>query len=304
VIGREQPDLLVASLPQANLLARLCAVFRPALTFVSFEHNTRLAKRVYELGYRLTSWRVDWSFADSATTMEESGRRLYLTPPRRATVVPLVSFDTPARREYVRLPDQPFRLVNAARFTATKNQAALIRAIAISMKAGRDVTLTLYGDGPERARCEALVAELGIGARVCFPGFVPDWWKSPADLFLLASAHEGVCIVALEAMHAGIPVAAPLVGGLRDYGTAETVGKLASLEPSCIADTIAAAMDGPTESAARVANAAQMVDRSFGADAVRSTYAEINQALVARAHAGRPGRRRTAARPSAAWPSV
>ncbi len=89
---RRAPDVVVASLPQANLLARLSLLLSRRAAFVSFEHNTHLARRAYEIGYRLTSHRVDWVFADAATTLHQALGRLYRAAPRTRRIVPLVSF--------------------------------------------------------------------------------------------------------------------------------------------------------------------------------------------------------------------
>jgi glycosyltransferase involved in cell wall biosynthesis len=280
-IGRAQPNVVIGSLPQANLLARVCVLLRKQITFISFEHNSHLAKRIYETGYRLTSWRVDWLFADAASTMKTATERLYRRIPPTQTVVPLVSFGSAANRFYT--PSNPFHVANAGRFTATKNQAALIEAVAILNRADRNVTLTLFGEGPARDACEALAARLGVVSRICFPGFVHDWARHPADLFVLSSKHEGLCIVVLEAMHAGIPVAAPIIGGLRDYAAPGVVQVLASVDPRTIASAIVAAMDDRANSQAMVANAAEMIDRNFGAHAVRKRYSEINRAIITRA---------------------
>ncbi len=95
-------------MPQANLLSRLSLLFFRRTTFVSFEHNTHLAKRAYEIGYRMTSHRVDWVFADAATTLHQALARLYRTRPRTRRIVPLVSF---ARSHSIAggAPSGPFR---------------------------------------------------------------------------------------------------------------------------------------------------------------------------------------------------
>ena len=282
-IGQSRPHIVIASLPQANLLSRLCLLFRKQVTFVSFEHNTHLAKPIYEAGYLLTSWRVDWLFADAASTMKLAAERLYRRTPEMRTIVPLVSFVSPAKRSYSSTPNKPFRIVNAARFTSTKNQAALIEAVAILNDSKHDVALTLYGDGPEREACESLAARVGVRSRVDFPGFVLDWPRKPGDLFVLTSKHEGLCIVILEAMHAGIPVVAPLLGGICDYAARHVMQSLDSLDPHTIARTILSVMGDRASSQAMVSNAADMIDRRFGAEAVRRVYGEINQALLKRA---------------------
>ena len=281
LISLERPDVLIASLPQANLLARLCVFLQRRTLLISFEHNTHLAKRIYEWGFRLTSHRVNWMFADAATTLEKAGERLYRRVPEKGTVVPLVSFDEPAHRTTApRNADAQFRIVNAARFTAVKNQSALIEAIAILHRNYPQVRLTLYGDGPQRAACQALACRLGVASIIEFPGFVADWSRRPADLFVLASRHEGLCIVALQAMHAGIPVVAPIVGGLSDYGSPAVLQPLAAVDAPTIAAAVEAAIGKKYNIALQVERAAEMVDRRFGAEAVRRTYAGINEFLI------------------------
>lgn len=279
-LRRERPQIVIGSLPQANLLARLCVLLDRRTTFVSFEHNSHLARPVYETGYRLTSWRVDWMFADAAPTAAAAEARLYRRAPRRRTVVPLVSFAGPATWLYLPDDGRPFHIVNAARFTPTKNQAALIEAVALLVADGRDVALTLYGDGAERRACETSVERFGLEGRVRFPGFVPGWADRGGDLFVLTSRHEGLCIVALEAMHAGIPVVAPRIGALAEHADAGLIRDVESVAPSVVADTIAAAMDDRAGTTMMVARAAQMVDRCYGAGAIRDACAGINRALI------------------------
>jgi glycosyltransferase involved in cell wall biosynthesis len=300
VIKLARPDIVIGSLPQANLLARLCVLFKRKITFISFEHNSHLAKRIYEAGCRLTSWRVGWMFADARSTMEMAGNRLYRRTPGKHTIVPLVSFDSPAIRSRSPLPQQPFRLVSAARFTSTKNQAAIIEAVAILKRSNKNVTLTLYGDGPEREACEALAARLGIAPCVHFAGFVQDWPERPADLFVLASKHEGLCLVALEAMHAGIPVLAPLIGGLCDYADGGIAEVLPSLEPRVIASTVVTLMNDQARRQTMVRTAAEMVDRRFGLEVVHKIYADTNQLLIAQAESTSP-HGSAEERPSVRW---
>ncbi len=108
------------------------------------------------------------------------------------------------------------------------------------------------------ARCRT-----GVADRVEFPGFAPNWASRRADLFVLSSHHEGLCLVVLEAMQAGIPVAAPIIGGLHDYATEETVRVMADVQPRTIADVIVTARIA-REGRSRVrANAAIMVEAAL-----------------------------------------
>jgi glycosyltransferase involved in cell wall biosynthesis len=76
----------------------------------------------------------------------------------------------------------------------------------------------VVGEGEERARLEALVAELGLDGTVLLPGHradVPDVLAS-FDVAVLCSDSEGSPLSVLEYMEAGKPVVATRVGGVPD----------------------------------------------------------------------------------------
>ena len=83
--------------------------------------------------------------------------------------------------------------------------------------------LVILGDGPERGVILAEAERLGIAARVHLPGFVADPSRAVGlfDLFALSSKSEQFPISVVEAMAAGLPVAAPAVGDVPDMVAAE-----------------------------------------------------------------------------------
>lgn len=88
---------------------------------------------------------------------------------------------------------------------------------------------THFGDGPERAQLEAVVAGLPPHIRVELKGSRPNseviaWYKHhPVDVFVHASRTEGGAPVALqEAASFGIPLVAADAGGVREVVTGDS----------------------------------------------------------------------------------
>jgi glycosyltransferase involved in cell wall biosynthesis len=97
---------------------------------------------------------------------------------------------------------------------AIKNLPRLVRACAA---AGDNVRLVIVGEGPEKATILAEAQSVGLGDRLLVPGFMAD----PAryiglfDIFALSSDSEQFPISLIEAMAAGLPVAATDVGDIK-----------------------------------------------------------------------------------------
>jgi glycosyltransferase involved in cell wall biosynthesis len=108
------------------------------------------------------------------------------------------------------LPGPGPHLVAAGRLGHQKGFDMLLDAVAGVLARGVPATLTILGEGPDRAALEARAAELGIAAAVRFAGFQanPFAYFAHADLFVLSSRYEGLPNVVLEALACGCPVVA------------------------------------------------------------------------------------------------
>jgi glycosyltransferase involved in cell wall biosynthesis len=143
------------------------------------------------------------------------------------------------------------RLLFVGRLTAIKGLRVLFAALE-SVRAERpDVTLTLIGDGEDRAWAEAEAARIGGIALLGFrsQGEVAEAVKA-ADAFVLPSFAEGVPVVLMEAMAAARPVIATRVGGVAELVEDGVSGHLvAPGDPEALAAAIRALAQDPASRA-------------------------------------------------------
>lgn len=234
-----RPQTMVLSLKQANVVGRLAALLMPRITCVAFEHIAEYRARRFQGLYapllRLLSARVDEVWADCAETLRTT-RRYFLPRRREEHVIPLfVATGTgPAKTEYGLA--SPVRLAAAGRLVARKNLAVAVETVSTLRAEGVDVTLDVYGDGPERQAIRTVIVDSGLNDQVRMHGYRGDWVAraASADIVLNLSEAEGFCIVVAEAMAAGLPVIAVDVGGIRDYGRdGENMLKLRAPDVRC-----------------------------------------------------------------------
>ncbi len=104
-------------------------------------------------------------------------------------------------------------LLSVGHLIERKGHDLVIRALA----ALPGCELLIVGEGPEKPRLEALIAELGVGPRVHLLGARPHdqmaEFYGAADALILASSREGWANVLLEAMACGTPVVATDIWG-------------------------------------------------------------------------------------------
>lgn len=136
-------------------------------------------------------------------------------------------------------------LLTVARFTAQKGHAVLLDALrALVDRVGIPCQLLLVGDGPEREAIERQVEDLGLQRQVRFLGERRDVADllGAADLVILPSLFEGLPLVVLEAMSAGVPIVATRIGGTTealgdDHPWLAEPGDVQSLA-DCLADAL------------------------------------------------------------------
>jgi glycosyltransferase involved in cell wall biosynthesis len=122
-----------------------------------------------------------------------------------------------------------FLIIQVARLDGLKDHPTAIRAMHHVIRVIPRAKLILVGEGPERAKIEPLIVELGLQEHVRLLGSRRDVPRLlfAADLFLLTSISEGIPLTIIEGMAAGLPVVSTDVGGVREILGDPAVGKLA-----------------------------------------------------------------------------
>ena len=111
--------------------------------------------------------------------------------------------------------DRPLCIGTLAGLRPEKNLARMIRAFA-AVRARWPARLVLVGEGPQRAKLQALAQSLGVANDVEFTGYLtnPGVRLAEFDLFALSSDTEQLPMALLEAMALGIPTVATRVGDI------------------------------------------------------------------------------------------
>ncbi len=167
------------------------------------------------------------------------------------------------------------RLLFVGRLEAQKNVARLIDALALVEE---KVQLRIVGDGTLRGELEQRAAASALPVEFAGSLFGEDLVRAyaEADAFVLPSDREGMALVALEAMAAGLPVIATDVPGNSELITGR--GLLAAPEAAALAkavDTIAADPELRAELARRCADGAREYSWEAAADRVELIYDEV-----------------------------
>ena len=184
-----------------------------------------------------------------------------------------------------------WRCVQACRLIAKKGLATALRGFARFAREFPRATFTIAGEGPQNEELQALAAQLDLGGRVRFVGFLPQ-----RELrVLLAEAHfflhpselgadgdqEGVPNSLLEAMAGGLPVIATLHGGIPEAVEHRVSGLLTpERDAEALAGSLLALARDPAGYAAMSAAAAARVAAAFDLDTqARTLEAHYREAI-------------------------
>ena len=193
--------------------------------------------------------------------------------------------DLTAFRAGYAAPDEKI-IFSVGRVVYEKGAHVLIEAMPRVLAQYPRAKLILTGEGPHLGAVKARAAELGLGDRVYFTGFVSNADRNRlfrvADVAVFPSLYEPFGIVALEGMAARAPVVTTNVGGLAEVVQHNETGIVVHPDdPDSLAWGIVHTLAHPDWSAARVANAYRVATTEYSWATIARHTADI-YARVAR----------------------
>lgn len=171
------------------------------------------------------------------------------------------------------------RVLALGRLHPNKGFDLLIRAMATVPEA----TLSIAGDGPERAALEGLAQDEGVAGRVKFLGWREDTGAllAECDVLVCSSRHEPLGNVVIEAFSAGRPVVAAAVAGPVELIEAGRTGLLVpSEDPARLAAAIRTVLDDPALAAGLAAAARDDWARQHAEAPVLARWRETLELMV------------------------
>ncbi len=233
LMRRQKPHIVHTHTATAGLLGRLAAKLAGVPVVVHTFHGHVLHGYFGPVLSKALVWmeRTLARLSDRIVTVSEGQRRELaaygVAPLEKITVVPL-GFELEAllaceshrgqlRRELSLAAED--KLVGiVARLVPIKNHRLFLQAAKLAAEAVTQARFLVVGDGELREELEAYTRDLALGEGVLFTGWRRDLPRLYADLDVVAltSINEGTPVSLIEAMAAGVPVAATAVGGVPD----------------------------------------------------------------------------------------
>lgn len=162
-------------------------------------------------------------------------------------------------------------LVTIGNLDLVKNHRFLLEVLAEAKRAGRSLTLDVYGEGPCRADLLRQARSLGLEGQVRFRGFRTDvrGFLPGYRAYVHASYSESLPLAIIEAMAAGLPIVAGDTGGIGELCDDGVEARFWSLDnPAQAAAVLIGFLDSePTRLKAAQA-ARERFRRDFDADVV------------------------------------
>jgi len=294
LLVRGRFDVLHSHLPYTAALGRLVALtvprrHRPALVYT--EHSlwnkaaivTKLVNRA-TVGIDDALIVVSVAARDALPVALRSRARVVVHGVDRTRFAPLLRDRAVSRREVraeLGVDDGQVVALTVANLRSEKGYDVLLDAARLVVGSGIPVRFVSVGRGPLETELAGSAEEAGLSGHLDFLGTRTDTPRlmAGADVFVLPSHQEGLPVALMEAMSAGMPVVATIVGGVPDVVTDGVEGLLVPPgRADLLADAITRVATDPalrSRLAAASLTRSELFDVRGAARAIESVYDEL-----------------------------
>ncbi len=233
-----QPAAIIVHLPRALGPAVRFRRRYPATCIIGVEHHPNVLKRI-----------IDW--IDSVRFARQCDHVVYLTTvyrrevarrlgrlfaPERSVVIPngisTTTFHPADAKDPTecRTSGRGILIGMCSRLSAQKDILTLLQALSLARRSpgSEYLTLSLAGDGPQRALLEQEAARLDLKEAVHFEGFLAEaelvTWFQQLDIYVHATLSETMSTSVMQALASGLPCIASDISGM-DELVPEHVGR-------------------------------------------------------------------------------
>jgi glycosyltransferase involved in cell wall biosynthesis len=168
------------------------------------------------------------------------------------------------------------------RLSREKGFDLLVEAVSVLVRKGKNIRLVIMGEGDLRSDLQKRVGKLGLGSHVLLPGYVgcARNYLPYLKMLVVSSLTEGLPIVILEAMLAGVPIVSTSVGGVPEvlqYGKAGIL--VPPLSVPALADGMACMISNSATAKEMVEIGMESVKARYSATAMAVKYAKIYEEI-------------------------
>jgi glycosyltransferase involved in cell wall biosynthesis len=217
----DRPDVVNTHNPGVHHYAALAAKIAGVPAVISTRHSARMStgEPYQERYFRWTLPLTAHVVYVSNSTREGLGKSVRV-PTGKASVIhngiPTESYRLHAAALGSRFPRVRFGTLG--RMVPAKAHSVLLEAFAQVSRQIPQAELRIGGSGPLQDEVRTRIHELGLDGRATVLGATDDvaGFLGTLDIFVLSSVSEGLPLVILEAMAAGLPIVSTNVGGISE----------------------------------------------------------------------------------------
>jgi glycosyltransferase involved in cell wall biosynthesis len=227
-LTRDKPDVLHTHNPGVHHYGALAAKMARVPVVVNTRHGPATS---FGRSYQERYFRAVMPLTDRVVFVSEDSRRFLVEERGISDKKASVIINGIELEPFLAHPAAPtsasprIRFGAVGRMVPVKAHATLIDAFAQVARRLPEAELRIVGGGPLEAELRERALKTGLNGRLRIEGInhkIADVLRD-LDIFVMSSISEGLPLVILEAMAAGLPIVSTRIGGVPEVATEDTV---------------------------------------------------------------------------------